>query len=287
MQDRAAVRDPESWREMVLSTVEKTRAFADFYEVGHATNRGKWGVWDFRDYARLLSPALEAKRKYPELRLTGPACIDFDLHSLPGLLSVVPAGTFHALSQHLYVDRRGAPENFQGKFDLVRKCAIHRAFAKTYGFSEEKIIVSEVNWPLLGAGTYSPCSAFYCGRGDADGARSAPHVSEEEYAKFMCRYLLLAIASGHVSRVYWWRLVHRGFGLVDDADASNPRRRPTFEALKTLLAQLAGTRFERRLADVPAGTFALEFSREDGSRFVMRWTRETFPKLEEIRSKNG
>ncbi len=287
VQDRAAVREPESWREMLLRVVGETRSFADFYEIGHATNRGKWGVWDFSDYEKLLAPAIEAKRAFPHIRLTGPACIDFDLHSLPGLLSVVPAGTFHALSQHLYVDRRGAPENFQGKFDLVRKCAIHRAFAKTYGFSEEKIIVSEVNWPLLGAGTYSPCSAFYCGRGDADGARSAPHVSEEEYAKFMCRYLLLAIASGHVSRVYWWRLVHRGFGLVDDADASNPRRRPTFEALKTLLAQLAGTRFERRLADVPAGTFALEFSREDGSRFVMRWTRETFPKLEEIRSKNG
>ena len=275
VQDRAAVRDPESWREMVLSTVEKTRAFADFYEVGHATNRGKWGVWDFRDYARLLSPALEAKRKYPELRLTGPACIDFDLHSLPGLLSVVPAGTFHALSQHLYVDRRGAPENFQGKFDLARKCAIHRAFAKTYGFSEEKIIVSEVNWPLLGAGTHSPCSAFYCGRGDADGARSAPHVSEEEYAKFLCRYVLLAVASGHVSRVYWWRLVHRGFGLVDDADAENPRARPAFSALKTLLAQLAGARFERRLDDVPAGTFALELSRPDASRFRVSWTKDS------------
>ena len=275
VQDRAAVRDPASWREMVLSTVEKTRAFADFYEVGHATNRGKWGVWDFHDYARLLAPALEAKRKYPELRLTGPACIDFDLHSLPGLLSVVPAGTFHALSQHLYVDRRGAPENFQGKFDLARKCAIHRAFAKTYGFSEEKIIVSEVNWPLLGAGTHSPCSAFYCGRGDADGARSAPHVSEEEYAKFLCRYVLLAVASGHVSRVYWWRLVHRGFGLVDDADAENPRARPAFSALKTLLAQLAGARFERRLADIPAGTFALELSRPDASRFRVSWTKDS------------
>ena len=287
VQDRAAVRDPASWREMVLSTVEKTRAFADFYEVGHATNRGKWGVWDFRDYARLLSPALEAKRKYPELRLTGPACIDFDLHSLPGLLSVVPAGTFHALSQHLYVDRRGAPENFQGKFDLARKCAIHRAFAKTYGFSEEKIIVSEVNWPLKETGVYCPVDSPCILRGLWDERPNTepctvqrPRVSEEEYAKFLCRYVLLAVASGHVSRVYWWRLVHRGFGLVDDADAENPRKRPAFSALKTLLAQLAGARFERRLDDVPAGTFALEFSRPDASRFILRWTRETFPEIQ-------
>ena len=285
VQDRAAVRDPESWREMVLSTVEKTRAFADFYEVGHATNRGKWGVWDFHDYARLLAPALEAKRKYPELRLTGPACIDFDLHSLPGLLSVVPAGTFHALSQHLYVDRRGAPENFQGKFDLARKCAIHRAFAKTYGFSEEKIIVSEVNWPLLGAGVYGPIDSPFVMFGPWETRPAAPwtteppRVSEEDYAKFMCRYVLLAVASGHVSRVYWWRLVHRGFGLVDDSDPANPRPRPAFSALKNLLAQLAGARFERRVEDVPAGTFALEFSRADGSRFTLRWTRDSFPEI--------
>ena len=288
VQDRAAVRDPESWREMLLRVVGETRSFADFYEIGHATNRGKWGVWDFSDYEKLLAPAIEAKRAFPHIRLTGPACIDFDLHTIFGLLDGVPAGTFHALSQHLYVDRRGAPENFQGKFDLVRKCAIHRAFAKTYGFSEEKIIVSEVNWPLRETGEYSPIDSpcvllGIWGRTDVEPCTvQRPRVSEEEYAKFMCRYLLLAIASGHVSRVYWWRLVHRGFGLVDDADASNPRRRPAFEALKTLLAQLAEARFERRLADVPAGTFALEFSREDGSRFAFSWNADSFPEVKNL-----
>ena len=279
VQSRAAVREPESWREMVTFAVENTREFADFYEVGHATNRSKWGVWDFRDYAALLAPALEMKRAFPRVRLTGPACIDFDLHNLPGILSVVPAGTFAALSQHLYVDRRGAPENFQGRFDLVGKCAMHRAVARAFGFDEEKIIVSETNWPLLGAETYSPCGAFFCEPG---GPRSSPpSVSEEDYAKFMCRYLLLAVASGHVSRVYWWRLVHRGFGLADDSDASAPRRMPAFFALKDLLARLAGARFERRVADVPAGAVALEFSRADGSRFRASWTPDAFPRFEE------
>ena len=285
VQDRAALRDAASWRGMVFLAVEKTRDFADFYEIGHATNRGKWGVWDFSDYDKLLAPVIEAKRAFPRIRLTGPACIDFDLHSLPGLLSRVPAGTFSALSQHLYVDRRGAPENFQGKFDLVRKCAIHRAFAKTYGFSEEKIIVSEVNWPLLGAGVYGPIDSPFVMFGPWETRPATPwtteppRVSEEEYAKFLCRYVLLAVASGHVSRVYWWRLVHRGFGLVDDSDPVNPRLRPAFFALKNLLAQLAGARFERRVEDVPAGTFALEFSRADGSRFTLRWTRDSFPGL--------
>ncbi len=281
VQSRAAVREPEAWARMVNFVVSETHAFADFYEVGHAINRSKWGVWDFRDYEKLLAPAIAAKRAFPQIRLTGPACIDFDLHNLPGILSVVPAGTFSALSQHLYVDRRGAPENFQGKFDLVGKCAIHRAIARAFGFSEEKIIVSEVNWPLLGAGTFSPCGAFFCEPGGP--FSSPPSVSEDDYAKFLMRYVLLALGSGHVSRIYWWRLVHRGFGLVDDSDPENPRPMPAFFALKTLLAQLSGARFERRLSaadGVPAGTFAQEFSRADGSRFRVSWTRDAFPQFE-------
>lgn len=285
VQDRAAIRDAASWREMVSGVVEKTCTFADFYEVGHATNRGKWGVWDFSDYEKLLAPALEAKKKFPQIKLTGPACIDFDLHQLPGLMSGVPAGTFHALSQHLYVDRRGAPENFQGKFDTVGKCAIHRAVAKTYGFDSEKIIVSEVNWPLLGAGVYGPVDSPFVMFGPWE-TRPAdpwttepPRVSETDCAKFMCRYWLLTIASGHVSRVYWWQLVHRGFGLIDDSDPENPRPRAAFFALQKLLTQLAGARFERRVTDVPAGTWALEFSRTDGSRFTLRWTLDSFPEI--------
>lgn len=280
VQDRAAIRDAESWREMVLFAVGKTHAFADFYEVGHATNRSKWGVWDFKDYAKLLAPAIEAKKKFPEIKLTGPACIDFDLHNLPGILSVVPTGTFHALSQHLYVDRRGAPENFQGKFDTVGKCAVHRAAAKTFGFAEEKIIISEVNWPLKGVETYSPCAAFFCEPGEPKWF--PPNVSEEDYAKFMARYWLLTIASGHVSRIYWWRLVHRGFGLIDDSDADNWRPMSAFLTLKTMLGKLSGARFERCLPDAEPGTRIFEFSRGDGSYFRVIWNINSFPKFEEI-----
>ena len=285
VQDRAAVRNAASWREMVFAVVEKTCDFADFYEIGHATNRGKWGVWDFSDYEKLLAPAIEAKKQFPQIKLTGPSCIDFDLHTLPGLMSGVPAGTFHALSQHLYVDRRGAPENFQGKFDAVGKFAIHRAFARTYGFAQEKIIVSEVNWPLLNAGIYGPIDCPFVMYGPWETRPAAPwtveppRVSEEDCAKFMCRYFLLAIASGHVSRAYWWRILHRGFGLVDDADPENPRPRAAFFALQKLLSQLAGTRFVRRVEDVPAGTRALEFARADGSRFTFRWTLDSFPEI--------
>jgi len=286
VQDREAIRSPESWREMIFLVIEKTHDFAEFYEIGHATNRGKWGIWDFCDYTeKLLPAAIAAKKAFPKIRMTGPACIDFDLHNLPGILGDVPAGTFSALSQHLYVDRRGAPENFQGKFDLVEKCAVHRAFAKTYGFSDEKIIVSETNWPLLGAGVFSPVDSPvetkgpWATRPASPWSLEAPRVSEDDAAKFGVRYWLLAVASGHVSRVYWWRLVHRGFGLVDDSDAENPRPRVAFFVFQKMLSALAGTHFERRIFDVPAGTFCLEFSRADGSHFRVSWTKETLPAL--------
>lgn len=275
VQDRAAVRNPESWREMVISVVEKTHAMVDFYEVGHATNRGKWGIWDFRDYTEKLLPiVLDAKARFPQIKLTGPACIDFDLHTLIGILGDVPKGTFHALSQHLYVDRRGAPENFQGKFDTVGKCAIHRAIARVFGFKEEKIIVSEFNWPLLGTGTWSPVGAFYCARNGP--FQSPPSVSEDEMAQFSVRYWLLSIASGHVSRVYWWRLVHHGYGLVDNLDMDNPRPRPAFGALKNMIELLIGARFVS-CKKTKEDRYELGFSRATGEKFTVEWTKATLP----------
>jgi hypothetical protein len=94
----------------------------------------------------------------------------------------------------------------------------------------------------------------------------------------MLRYLLLTIASGHVSRVYWWRLAARGFGLVDDTDPAAWRARPAFFALQTLLPQLTGAVFARKPAS-PDGHFALEFTRPDGRPLTVRWKPDTLPEF--------
>lgn len=277
VQDRDALLRPDSWEKMLRYVFSETQDFAEFYEIGHAVNRGKWGIWDFRDYAKLLAPALEARRRFPHIRLTGPACIDFDLHSLPALLGKVPHGTFDSLSQHLYVDRRGAPENRQQGFGITEKCALHRAFARVYRCRKEKIIVSEVNWPLLNTGPWSPVGLLFPNSGPWE---SPPSVPENDYAKFMLRYWLLAIAGGHVSRLYWWRLDAHGYGLIDDAGGTeNWRERPAFHVLKEWLKTLSDARFERRLDGLPDGHFGLEFSRGNGSRFTVKWTIDSMPEL--------
>lgn len=280
VQDREAVLRPQSWENMLEHVITETHHFADFYEIGHVSNRGKWGIWGFREYRTLLQPALALKEKFPKIRLSAPACIDFDLHSLPAILGKIPTKRLDYLSQHLYVDRRGAPENEQNRFDLADKCALHRAFARVYKFKEERIIISEVNWPLLKTGPWSPVGLLFPNAGPWE---SPPSVSEDDYAKFMCRYLLLAIASGHVARVYWWRLAARGYGLIDDTGTLGDwRARPAFYALQKLLALLTGTRFERKIPGLPEGVYALEFSRADGSRFMLRWDADSLPEQREI-----
>jgi len=274
LQDRRCLREPKGWRQMVTLAFDRAHTFADFFEIGHATNRSKWGIWDFREYARLLDPVRSSLIQYPDAKITGPACIDFEPHALAAMLEQLPPDLkFAALSHHLYVDRRGAPENKQGPFDTVAKCALLRAFARVYGFADDRPILSEVNWPLQGTGPWSPVNSPYETR---DPREKDPSVSEEEYAAYMARYLLLTLASGHASRVYWWRLAARGFGLVDDTDPGAWRPRPAFHTLQTLLAQPGEATFARK-PETPEGEFALEFTRADGTPLTARWTLASAP----------
>jgi hypothetical protein len=276
VQDRRAIREPKGWRQMVTLAFDRAHTFADFFEIGHATNRSKWGIWDYREYLRLLDPVRASLIQYPEAKITGPAGIDFEPLALAGLLHHLPADLqFHALSHHLYVDRRGAPENFQGSFDTVGKCALLRACARAHGFTDDRLLVTEVNWPLLGTGVWSPVTSPY---ETLDPRRNDPSVTEEQYAAYMARYLLLALASGHVSRIYWWRLAARGFGLIDDVDPAAWRPRPAFFALQTLLQKLAGATFVQKQA-TPAGEFALEFTQPGTAALTARWTLATAPEF--------
>jgi len=274
VQDRRSLREPKGWRQMVTLAFDRAHTFADFFEIGHATNRSKWGIWDFREYARLLDPIRSSLIQYPEAKITGPACIDFEPHALASMLEQLPPDLqFASLSHHLYVDRRGAPENKQGAFDTVAKCALLRAFARAYGFTDDRPILSEVNWPIKGTGPWSPVNAPYETK---DPRTKDPSVNEEDYAAYMARYLLLTLASGHAARVYWWRLAARGFGLIDDTNPAAWRPRPAFDALQTLLAQVGDSTFSQK-PDTPDGKFALEFTRPDGTPLTARWSMTTPP----------
>jgi hypothetical protein len=273
LQDRAAILNPESWREFLEFVLSRMEGKVTMVEVCHVVNRVKWGVHSLKENTALLEPLVELRERFPGIRFSGPACIDFEYHYLMGALAATPKG-FHydALSHHLYVDRRGAPENEQGKFGTVEKAGLLKAIARWSGRCEERVIVSEVNWPLEWTGVYSPVSATYQ---PAKLRGSRVHVTEEQYGCFMLRYLVLTLCSGFVDQVYWWRLVAHGFGLIDERAEGGWRERIAFKMLNVFLEQLGSATFVEKL-ETDEEVYALRFERENDEITMMWCNRRTF-----------
>lgn len=265
LQDRRALLEPERWQHFLSRVIEPLAGKVSHIEITHAFNRVKWGIWSADEYAQLMAPAFALQERLPQIRLTGPACIDFEYSPVIAALKTIPQGKcLAALSHLLYVDRRGAPENKQGKYSTLEKCALLKAHARWAQACEEKIIVSEVNWPVKYTGIWSPIGCPY----EAPHWRhTQPGETEDVYAWYMLRYLVIALCSGHVDQVFWWRLSAHGYGLVDDLNQF--RIRPAFAALKIFLSLLGDAQFVKK-HPAPDHTYVLEFHKPD-CRIVMAW----------------
>jgi len=274
VQDRSAVLKTERWRSFVARALDLVSGHVEWVEVGHAINRVKWGAWDFDEYSRLASVVAEIGSLHPGMKFMGPAGIDFEYVFVKTVLRRLPSSVhFNALSHHLYVDRRGAPENRQGPFSALEKFALARAIARHSKACEDRLIVSEVNWPLKGVGVYSPVASPY----ETPGPRlNDPSVSEDRYADYMIRYIVIAICSGMVDRVYWWRLVARGFGLIDDSDAGRWRERPAYQMLRCFISILGESTFlEKSGGDgrrMPEGVHFFMFERPGGDKVCLAYS---------------
>lgn len=255
IQDRAALLTPHSWASFVTRVFEASADWVDWIEAAHAINRVKWGLWDLDEYRQLIEPIAAEKKRFPNVKVMGPAVIDFEAHYVSAALRSLPEGfQFDALSHHLYVDRRGAPENRQGQRDTIDKLAFLDAIGRNNGISNG-VIISETNWPLQDTGVWSPVVSPY----DSPGPREKdPNVSEEQYARYMIRYLLMTLCSGLAGRVYWWRLAAHGFGLIDDRDPGGARKRPAFDALAELLQRTADARFVDHRTDESETVYGFE-----------------------------
>ena len=246
-QNRDLVRDRERWRASVAELAARFRPYGRHFQVGQAINRSKWGIWTHGEYVDLYLEAAEILRKIEGVEVLGPSVIDFEFQAL---LALVNRGTpglhFDIVSSLLYVDRRGAPENRQMGLDTVDKVTLLRAIAEIGRNSSERCWITEVNWPLW-EGPHSP-------------AGKTVSVGEEEQANYLVRYYLLVLGTGLVERVYWWRLIARGYGLISPSSDGSLRRRPSWYALRTLIDQVAGASFEGPLS-APDGAFLYHFSR--------------------------
>ncbi len=268
LQDRRALLEPATWAGFLDTVIGAIADKVAHIEITHAFNRVKWGVWSADEYAALMKPAFTLQKRYPQIRLTGSACIDFEYHPTIAALKTIPADQpLSALSHLLYVDRRGAPENKQGKYSTLEKCALLKALAQWSDRCDDKVIVSEVNWPVKYTGIWSPIGCPYEA---PKWRREEPGETEDVYADYMLRYLAITLCSGHVEQVFWWRLSAHGYGLVDDLD--NFRPRPAFKALAFFLSLLGDAQFIRK-HDTQAKTYVFEFETRDKTVF-MAWAND-------------
>ena len=251
LQRRDDVLDPARWEDFVEEIFVRFGKKCAFFEIGHAWNRTKWGVWNYMEYLRLVRPAVELAKKY-DVKIVGPAVIDFEFHLYPPVLKEIP---FDKVSSLLYVDRVGQPENTQFGWDTAAKVALLKAAVDVSASGSKDLWITEVNWPLKDTGKYSPASG-------------KPNVTEEQQADFLVRYYLLTLASGLVERVYWWQLVAPGYGLIDNREG-RWRKRPSFFALKTMVGVLDGSTFVRTIDHSQAKLFSFA---KDGEICVVCWT---------------
>lgn len=254
LQRREDVRNPKTWQKFLDDVFSRFKSFGSFFEIGHAWNRTKWGVWDYREYLELAEPSVLLAKKH-EVKVIGPAVIDFEFHLYPVVLEKIG---FDKITSLLYVDRVGAPENAQVGWDTSRKVALLRAVVDACLKEKRDIWITEMNWPISGTGKYSP-------------AVGKMNVSEEEQANFLVRYFVLCLSTGFVDRIYWWQLVAPGYGLID----SRPekwRKRPSFYALKSLTERLEGSLFLEKMPH--SGLFIFLFRKQE-RQFAVCWTQHT------------
>ena len=254
-QNRELVRDLPRWRASVEELGERFSPYSKDFVIGHAVNRSKWGVWTSREYVRLYHEAVAALDRFPGIRISGPGVIDFEFQSTLVYLRRADLD-FEAVASLLYVDRRGAPENQQLGLDTMGKIMLLRAICDVSGRSAAQSWITEVNWPLW-EGPHSP-------------AGRAVSVNEETQAAYLTRYYVQSLGTGLVDRVYWWRLLARGYGLATIEPDGVIRRRPSYDALKTLVAELDGAS-STGPAVSPDGAYLWQFQRQE-ARIVVGWS---------------
>ena len=254
LQRREDVQNPKAWEQFLDDVFSRFKPLSTHFEIGHAWNRTKWGVWDYREYLRLAEPSFPLAQQH-EVDLIGPAVIDFEFHLYPVILKKM---AFDYVSSLLYVDRVGAPENAQFGWSTSQKVALLKAVVDACVKEKRKIWITEVNWPIAGTGKYSP-------------AVGPMNVSEEEQANYLVRYFILCLSTGFVDRIYWWQLVAPGYGLID----SRPERwreRPSYFALKSMVERLEGSLFVKKLHHSEAFMFLF---RKGERSFAVCWTQDS------------
>lgn len=257
LQDREHIEDKVLLRTDIEKIFKSFKGISDEFQIGNAVNRTKWGFFSMQEYLDFYLVVHNIKEEsYKEYKLLGPSVIDFEYHyTIRALFSKMPV-YFDKVAALLYVDRRGAPENAQMvSFDTTKKIDFLYSLASLAKMSSNKLVITEVNWPLSNTAPYAPTSEKEC-------------VDEDTYARYMLRYYLLVLGTQKVETVYWHQLIASGYGLLDARDGL--RKRPAFEVFKVMLQFLQEAKF---IEYKKAGDLHItQFKDNKGKKFDVLWS---------------
>lgn len=224
-QSRDGVTNPAGWAEALRRIFAALSDVTEWFQIGNAVNRVKWGCAHTGEYLRLLDVAEDVRRDYPRIKLLGSSVIDFEPLVTLRTLRNRHRYRLDAVAALLYVNRRGSPLNRQfGVFDLERKLRLIRAIVATGNRNADRLWITETNWPLLHTKPWTPNSGH---------PRST--VDEQMQAEYLKQYYHIAYRTGFVEKVYWWQLIAPGYGLVDHR-GGGLRKHPSFEGMRALLS---------------------------------------------------
>jgi len=274
----------EHWRTFVTEALENFHDKIDSVELGSTINRYIWARAAISDYMELARIGSKVCDEY-NVPWLGPNVTDFSPMFNIGILSKLKFKKLfpHAHTNNLFVDRVGQAENLDTKvlkkysekldLDFVRKSRFLATLSKRFGIKR----------------TYSTYNYWTL---DIKSKKKARYVTEEQYASYLVRYLVLAVTAGHLDRVYWGQMISHAKGIIADGSGHKPRIptvhhkwcllgdykeykiRPGFRAMSSLLSVLKDMRFVQRLK-TKNSTYAFEFtSKKNDEHLVIGWTKD-------------
>jgi hypothetical protein len=249
LQDREHIENRSLLKRDIRTIFNTFAGTSNKFQIGNVTNRTKWGFFSIFEYLRFYKTVMQIRDdEFADIKLIGVSVIDFEYHHIVAALFNFHKIRFDKVSSLLYVDRRGAPENRQMFiFDLTKKIDFLFSLVYLSPKSDNSVVITEVNWPLKGTAPYAPTSEFEC-------------VSEDDYANYLIRYYILALATNKIETLYWHQLVSSGYGLLDVRE-EKPRKTKAFFALKSLLVLLKNEKFIS--LEVTKNIYRAKFSRLD------------------------
>jgi len=224
MQDRENIENASLLKENISKIFNGFKDISNEFQIGTAINRTKWGFFSVKEYLDFYKIIQDIRDKdFSNIKLIGSSVIDFEYHYTVRTLFNFYSIKYDRLSSLLYVDRRGSPRNTQmGFFDTKNKISMLYSLTRLSTKTENKIYITEVNWPISNTAPYAPTSELEC-------------VSEDLYNDYILDYLNIAKESKKIKRVYIHQLIAKGYGLVDDSN-NEIRKMKAFYSFKELIS---------------------------------------------------